>query len=51
MDTTCIAMLDQMARGSFYWGIGTGVSSDLELYGIEYSHMDEVRDRAGRPWR
>lgn len=41
-----IAMLDHMARGRFYWGIGTrSLPTDLRLYGIEYSHMDEVRDR------
>ncbi len=41
-----IAMLDHMARGRFYWGIGhRSLATDLKLYGIEYTHMDEVRDR------
>ncbi len=41
-----IAMLDHMARGRFYWGIGVrSLATDLHLYGIEYNSMDEVRDR------
>jgi alkanesulfonate monooxygenase SsuD/methylene tetrahydromethanopterin reductase-like flavin-dependent oxidoreductase (luciferase family) len=41
-----IAMLDHMARGRFYWGIGVrSLATDLHLYGIEYQHMDEVRER------
>ena len=32
-----IAMLDHMARGRFYWGIGVrSLPTDLQLYGIEY---------------
>src|SRR5918999_6487324 len=41
-----IAMLDHMARGRFYWGIGVrSLATDLHLYGIEYQHMNEVRER------
>ena len=41
-----IAMLDHMARGRFYWGIGIrSLPTDLHLYGIEYNSMDEVRER------
>jgi alkanesulfonate monooxygenase SsuD/methylene tetrahydromethanopterin reductase-like flavin-dependent oxidoreductase (luciferase family) len=41
-----IAMLDHMARGRFYWGIGVrSLPTDLHLYGVEYQSMDEVRER------
>jgi len=41
-----IAMLDHMARGRFYWGIGVrSLPTDLQLYGIEYSTMDDVREQ------
>ena len=41
-----IAMLDHMARGRFYWGIGIrSLPTDLHLYGIEYNSMDEVREQ------
>ncbi len=41
-----IAMLDHMARGRFYWGIGfRSLPTDLHLYGVEYNSMDEVRER------
>ena len=41
-----IAMLDHMARGRFYWGIGIrSLATDLHLYGIEYTSMDEVREQ------
>jgi alkanesulfonate monooxygenase SsuD/methylene tetrahydromethanopterin reductase-like flavin-dependent oxidoreductase (luciferase family) len=41
-----IAMLDHMARGRFYWGIGVrSLRTDLDLYGVEYDTMDEVRER------
>ena len=41
-----IAMLDHMARGRFYWGIGVrSLPTDLHLYGIEYNSMDEVREQ------
>ena len=41
-----IAMLDHMARGRFYWGIGVrSLPTDLHLYGVEYNSMDEVRER------
>jgi len=41
-----IAMLDHMARGRFYWGIGVrSLPTDLHLYGVDYHSMDEVRER------
>ena len=41
-----IAMLDHMARGRFYWGIGVrSLPTDLQLYGIEYTTMDDVREQ------
>jgi len=41
-----IAMLDHMARGRFYWGIGIrSLPTDLHLYGIEYNSMDDVREQ------
>jgi alkanesulfonate monooxygenase SsuD/methylene tetrahydromethanopterin reductase-like flavin-dependent oxidoreductase (luciferase family) len=41
-----IAMLDHMARGRFYWGIGVrSLATDLHLYGVKYHSMDEVRER------
>ena len=41
-----IAMLDHMARGRFYWGVGVrSVPSDLELYGVNSKDMDAVRDQ------
>ena len=41
-----IAMLDHMARGRFYWGIGVrSLPTDLHLYGIDYNSMDEVREQ------
>jgi len=41
-----IAMLDHMARGRFYWGIGVrSLPTDLHLYGVAYTSMDEVRER------
>ena len=41
-----IAMLDHMARGRFYWGIGVrSLPTDLHLYGVDYTSMDEVRER------
>ncbi len=40
-----IAMLDHMARGRIYWGIGfRSLPTDLQLYGIDYDTMDEVRE-------
>ena len=39
-----IAMIDHMARGRFYWGIGTrSIPTDLELYGLD---PEEVRERS-----
>ena len=41
-----IAMLDHMARGRFYWGIGLrSLPTDLQLYGVDYDSMDDVRER------
>jgi alkanesulfonate monooxygenase SsuD/methylene tetrahydromethanopterin reductase-like flavin-dependent oxidoreductase (luciferase family) len=41
-----IAMLDHMARGRFYWGIGVrSIPTDLQLYGITYDTMDDVREQ------
>ena len=41
-----IAMLDHLARGRFYWGIGVrSLPTDLHLYGIEYNSMDDVREQ------
>ena len=41
-----IAMIDHMARGRFYWGIGVrSIPTDLELYGIESRDMEAVRER------
>ena len=41
-----IAMLDHLARGRFYWGIGVrSLPTDLHLYGVTYHSMDEVRER------
>ena len=41
-----IAMIDQMAQGRFYWGIGVrAMASDLEVYGVNDPDMNRVRDR------
>ena len=41
-----IAMLDHMAQGRFYWGIGVrSMPSDLEIFGVDTSDMNKVRDR------
>ena len=42
-----IAMLDQLARGRFYWGIGerTILPTDLKLYGVEDIQEEAVRAR------
>ena len=41
-----IAMLGHMARGRFYWGIGVrSLPTDLQLYGIEYTTMEDVREQ------
>jgi len=41
-----IAMLDHMARGRFYWGIGfRSLPTDLQLYGVNYDSMDDVRQQ------
>ena len=42
-----IAMLDHLARGRFYWGIGArAIPTDLELYGIDSENGPEVRERS-----
>ena len=42
-----IAMLDHLARGRFYWGIGArAIPTDLELYGIDPENGAEVRERS-----
>ena len=41
-----IAMLDHMARGRFYWGIGVrGIATDMGLYGLDSKNMDTVREQ------
>ncbi len=41
-----IAMLDHMARGRFYWGVGfRSLPTDLQLYGVNYDSMDDVREQ------
>ncbi len=41
-----IAMLDHMARGRFYWGIGLrSIGTDLDLYGLDRGDMAAVRDQ------
>ena len=42
-----IAMLDHMARGRFYWGIGGGaIPTDLALFGLEGLGPADVRARS-----
>jgi alkanesulfonate monooxygenase SsuD/methylene tetrahydromethanopterin reductase-like flavin-dependent oxidoreductase (luciferase family) len=42
-----IAMLDHLARGRFYWGIGGGaIPTDLALFGLESYTPAEVRARS-----
>jgi len=42
-----IAMLDHLARGRFYWGIGGGaIPTDLVLFGLDGLKPTEVRDRS-----
>jgi alkanesulfonate monooxygenase SsuD/methylene tetrahydromethanopterin reductase-like flavin-dependent oxidoreductase (luciferase family) len=42
-----IAMLDHLARGRFYWGIGGGaIPTDLALFGLEGCSPAEVRARS-----
>ena len=42
-----IAMLDHLARGRFYWGIGSGgLATDLELFGLDPKDRSEIRERA-----
>ncbi len=41
-----IAMLDHLARGRFYWGIGLrSIGTDLDLYGLDRGDMTAVRDQ------
>ena len=45
-----IAMLDHMARGRFYWGIGVkSIPTDLQLYRVQSDDMQAVRDQGERP--
>ncbi len=42
-----IAMLDHLARGRLYWGIGGGaIPTDLELFGLDPAKGAEVRTRS-----
>jgi alkanesulfonate monooxygenase SsuD/methylene tetrahydromethanopterin reductase-like flavin-dependent oxidoreductase (luciferase family) len=42
-----IAMLDHLARGRFYWGIGGGaIPTDLALFGLDPIRPAEVRARS-----
>jgi len=42
-----IAMLDHLARGRFYWGIGGGaIPTDLALFGLDASRPAEIRARS-----
>lgn len=42
-----IAMLDHLARGRFYWGVGArALPTDLELFGRDPSKGQEIRDRS-----
>ena len=42
-----IAMLDHLARGRFYWGIGGGaIPTDLALFGLEGLSPTDVRARS-----
>ncbi|MBM3942288.1 MAG: LLM class flavin-dependent oxidoreductase [SAR202 cluster bacterium] len=42
-----IAMLDHLARGRFYWGIGArAIPTDLEMFGLDPKQGREVRQRS-----
>src|SRR5207247_1060601 len=42
-----IAMLDHLARGRFYWGIGGGaIPTDLALFGLQDCTPAQVRERS-----
>lgn len=42
-----IAMLDHLARGRLYWGIGAGaIPTDQRLFGLDPAHREAVRGRA-----
>ena len=42
-----IAMLDHMARGRLYWGVGMrSIPTDLQMYGLDPENMDSVRERS-----
>ena len=46
-----ITMLDHMARGRIYWGIGFwSLPTDLQLHGIGYDTTDEDRELLRPPW-
>ena len=42
-----IAMLDHLARGRFYWGIGMrAIPTDLEMFGLDPKQGKEIRQRS-----
>ena len=42
-----IAMLDHLARGRFYWGIGArAIPTDLELFGLDPKEGAMIRERS-----
>lgn len=42
-----IAMLDHLARGRFYWGVGArALPTDLQLYGFDHTNGEEIRERS-----
>ena len=42
-----IAMLDHLARGRFYWGVGArAIPTDLELFGMDPDEGTEARERS-----
>ncbi|MBQ10813.1 MAG: alkane 1-monooxygenase [Planctomyces sp.] len=42
-----IAMLDHLARGRFYWGVGArALPTDLQLYGFDPTKAEETRERS-----
>ena len=42
-----IAMLDHLARGRLYWGVGMrSIPTDLQMYGLDPEDMDSVRERS-----
>ena len=46
-----IAMLDHLARGRFYWGIGGGaIPTDLALFGLDPGRPAEIGHARQRRW-